>query len=206
MLGSCHRHSNGYGYGTRVPTSRNTPGERSIPKHRYPHVKEEIPGSKPAVGVNYGEKSLRRHADQVQFQTSGDYGKFLFESEPEVVRIKMQSSFSRCPTPATQKETLPPPRAGLSSAAASSGSASSMVVPHRELKRPHTEELRLHRSNNAVPDLKKLDPVFPSHAKYDLIASTSAMGSSRELNWSIQTNVQGYMNSHHWRTALRNKK
>lgn len=79
MVGSCHRHANGYGYGTRVPTARNNPGPPSVPKyHKYPDFEKPMTGSRSRDLGMTGPRADMRHAVSLAHQTSGDYGKFLY--------------------------------------------------------------------------------------------------------------------------------
>jgi hypothetical protein len=77
LLGSVHKYSNGYGYGARVPTSRNIPTQpSSVPQYRYPPVSERtLAQFRPPVSTLRTSQADERHAHQILYQTSGDWGK-----------------------------------------------------------------------------------------------------------------------------------
>lgn len=89
LRGSIHRWSQGYGYGGVVPTPRNTPTPSTVPQYRYSEdTRPFAPTS--SVIIAKDDKSIRRNAQQLFYQTSGDYGKFLLDIQPERVRLNMQ--------------------------------------------------------------------------------------------------------------------
>lgn len=76
MLGSIHTYSNGYGYGMRMPTSRNKPAETfSVPKYRHPPDSARfIAGTKSKPQILKDEVGERRNNESIKFLTSGEVG------------------------------------------------------------------------------------------------------------------------------------
>lgn len=79
LIGSMHRMRDGYGYGATIPTARNIPTlPMSIPQFRHPpDTPSYTEGMKSKPLRRTGSGADRKNADQMMFQTSGDYGKYL---------------------------------------------------------------------------------------------------------------------------------
>eukprot|EP01038_Epipyxis_sp_PR26KG_P011341 gene11341-15206_t len=90
MVGSMHKYSDGYGYGARMITARNSPTlPRSIPKQQRPPDSERfIMQTKPKpLPRADDEKGMKRNAEAIVYQTSGEYGLFLVDTESTVEKL-----------------------------------------------------------------------------------------------------------------------
>lgn len=219
MVGSCHRHANGYGYGTRALTDRNNPGTPSIPKYKInPDHSGPVTGSR-SMSLNVtGASADKRHAYQLAQQTSGDYGKFLYPVETRVSRdsyLTMQPTQKIIGRPATSN--LSTSRFGANS---NQFGASGDTVTMQQLRRPQSEgkEIKASRQISSTTDgqrisnmgntgkgLMVLDPRIPHHSKFDILAATC---NSRppEIGWSIESNIQAHNKSLDWRNSLRHSR
>ncbi len=87
--GSIHKYGDGYGYGIRVPTARNLQTKpAAVPQMRFPQDTSRFTdGTKPTPLIRNDERAHRRLADQMSMQTSGDYGKFLVDTDSKAVKL-----------------------------------------------------------------------------------------------------------------------
>lgn len=82
------------GMGARYLTSRNQPTfPATIPQYRHvPPPEEFLIKSTCTKLIQDDDRALRRNADQIVRQTSGDYGKYHIDTESSVVRLTMKES------------------------------------------------------------------------------------------------------------------
>jgi hypothetical protein len=217
MVGSCHQHQNGYGYGTRVPTERNNPSTPSIPKYRiHPDYAAPITGSRSRDLGYSGPSADMRQAQSLAFQTSGDYGKFLFPVETKVSRARsvptsapmMSSRVNNNMTDMIQYQRSTNGPSRPLTTGGSNMNKQSPVLLMDTASRPQSHN-RLGRTDtstgNPSSPYRTLDASLPGHCKFDLMASTTNSRPS-ELGWSINTNLLAHNKSIGWRGGLRHQK
>ncbi|RYG64614.1 hypothetical protein EON64_13600, partial [archaeon] len=73
------------GYGARYPTARNRMTlPQSIPQFRLPPPSERfLQGTRSTQVIKKDERSLKRNAEQIVFQTSGEIGQYYYDIPPE---------------------------------------------------------------------------------------------------------------------------
>lgn len=210
LIGSGHKYSMGYGYGARVPTTRNLPTlPASIPQYRYPPVSERSENlfrSRP-MGLT-GCTADKRHADQIVYQTSGEWGKFLTNNDNADVRLK--------PVPATlalkkqNNHNNIIASQGLSKVNNNNNtyreSMNSSRYDFNDSKEIKTHRDDINKGKSVYHDtLKNIDfKAFPKHAKYNLIASIQPPVTLSEYRGVATTNQLGYKNCLGWSGQLRN--
>jgi hypothetical protein len=218
MVGSCHRHANGYGYGTRVPTERNNPGLASVPKYKmHPDHDRMVTGSRSRDLGYMGHKADMRQAQSLTLQTSGDYGKFLFPVETKVSARNNRT----LPDSMTRLNTRP-----LTTNGAFNNSLSFTSSNQSEFSRPQTQSRTSNSStdpsrpapatavdrnqntlSSTLRDYRTLDTTLPGHCKFDLRASTVQPNKKvSEVGWSINSNILAHNQSMDWRLGLRHPK
>mmetsp|Transcript_3141 Transcript_3141/g.4906 ORF Transcript_3141/g.4906 Transcript_3141/m.4906 type:complete len:259 (+) Transcript_3141:53-829(+) len=81
LVGSCHKFSDGYGYGKRYLTSRNQiTVPHSVPEFRYPAPTERYQRVTSSTKLVHNDNRAQlRNVHSIQLQTSGEVGRYLLD-------------------------------------------------------------------------------------------------------------------------------
>lgn len=187
LAGSMHKLSDGYGYGARIPTHRNKPTfPITVPTHRYP---QQQPDSKQQSTklIMIDARAQLRHNDQLKHQSSGEWGRFFFDTSTEAIRLNSQplKSITTTQRPHTVIVTEP-----------------TQIQQGRNYKKSVVKSSPFGGSNfrGCGPPL---DQTFSKHTKYDLLASTTPSKSEAELQNCMHANEFGYHKARPWTQTLR---
>ena len=208
LVGSVHKFSPGYGYGVRMPTVRNEPTlPASVPKYRYPPMttREENMSKSMTLDVS-GPKAIQRNKDQMMFQTSGDYGSFLFTplNRPETTQSNRRSS-----------STSSSARSLCGSLQPSSSDRSLTVDVRKSSRKADGSEHMFSPINTSgvrsdpatISQYRKKDPLvgaFSRQSAYDLLASrTRARESTNQGHFHALGNKTAAGYSRDWQLGLR---
>lgn len=206
LVGSIHRYDDGYGNGCRWPTSRNAQSlPASVPQFRHPPDSERyLNGIKSKVQIKSDEASLKRNAEQVVFQTSGEIGKFLIDYD-EGTKLNMQPL--RRYKPQVVHKTCQ--------------DSSIIRQTAREVGTSRNNTARTEQSNNSISfcssgnyggttsqetyleTLNKLDKAFDKWNRRDLFAASLPAKQEHEQRWTATSNHQSSLQSKHWAEKLR---
>lgn len=196
LVGSMHKHTNGYGFGARVPTSRNIPTYPvSVPEYRRPPLTPDSTMSSLNRNLR-GHAANVRHAHQIEYQTSGDWGKFNFVKMSEAQTLNMDHiqprTHERWSRPKTtsqifhQKDELKT----LSPVTGRVDKLKSFDFERRSDMKAYGSKILL-------------DKTFHTNCRYDLIAAHQPMQSERGGQYSVQSNEYGFKKSLAWTQGLR---
>lgn len=206
------------GYGARYPTERNRVNvPASIPKYRHPPDSERfLAGTRSVVRAQRDDRSLRRNAEQIVYQTSGEVGSYYYGVEPEFVHLNRQ------PLEATRrghdlfsasKTAVPPAEATGSKCSPWASSRSNQSARFSDYSTDKRSAYSTPRSQRQGYDqltqeklnwtLTNLNPSFERHARYDLLAASQPRKPVQESVWSATGNYQEYLNGKPWMLKLR---
>jgi hypothetical protein len=214
LVGSIHRLSDGYGYGARIPTERNLPTfPQSVPKYRHP-PEEPNPKSKPRQLVPSGEKGFERHAAQIVFQESGQYGRHYLFKDSEPVSINTQPLRKDLLNTDPYQTLVRTRFGGDSSRKGSSRTEESTARSQASTGRIDSSRIQNNFGTEGYSGTRTLYPqsfdrgldrTFPRNCKYDLIASTMPPRPIWEQRWVAVSNSQNKEASAGWSRNLRQK-
>lgn len=204
LTGSLHTFTQGYGYGARAPTVRNKMTlPISIPTHRYPPMTDRTANMCKTVHVDLaGERSTKRHQDQMMLQTSGEYGRFMHP--------QYDKSHSRLPS--ARISSRPQTTDGTSSSGRSGGSDRSSRRNIIEVETTQTATTLLNNGNSLKSDFetickyRKKDPIqgaFMKYTKYDALAAKAPPRDRGEVHWCSVGNQLAAEQSRNWTNGLR---
>eukprot|EP01039_Chlorochromonas_danica_P007947 gene7947-8767_t len=222
MVGSLHKFSDGYGYGARYPTERNRVNvPASIPKYRHPPDSERfLAGTRSVVRAQRDDRSLRRNAEQLFYQTSGEVGSYYYGVEPEFMHLNrkpLEATTRRGHDLFSANKTAGPPAESAATTiskdspwASSRSNQSARFSDYSMEKRSAYSTPRSQRQGNEHVTQEKLNwtltnlnPSFERHARYDLMAASQPRKPVQESVWSATGNYQEYLNGKPWMLKLR---
>eukprot|EP01040_Poterioochromonas_malhamensis_P000058 gene58-62_t len=213
MLGSVHVYSDGYGYGARYPTSRNTMTlPANVPKQRRPPDTDRfLKGIRSTQRVKMDEGAMKKHAEQIAMLTSGEIGLHYLGRESSAVRLNMKPID---PPPEKKKEApanLPSSQSVLdqTSNASQTGWMSNRSnfsdggYSHRSHSLASFREGLSESQNKYTYTLNNLDSTFGRNAKKDLITASLPPRPAQELVWCATTIQHNALQSKGWSLKLR---
>lgn len=222
--GSIHQLSAGYGRGIRYLTSRNLPTlPASVPQFRHvPDTPNFLSGTTNSKLIGSDERSLLRNAHNIVNLTSGEYGRFLLESETKSVRLNQsthrQINYSgtwtgKNPNPASQVEQR---ETNIYQSFKSDVDDDITTKDGIKLKANNTYKMNTTGSfGNPSGDPKKtvyidtlnsLDQFFNKQNKRDLYAASLPNRSQREQRYTAMDNHKSSEDSKGWALSLRREK
>jgi hypothetical protein len=214
-----HINSDGYGRGVHCVTARNVPTwPANVPQFRHPPDSERfLRGTRPTPGAtscwpSSNHRAQVRNADQMVHQTSGDYGKFLYDTDSRAVKL---NKGTMNPRPSELAAT----RAAAESAAALGSSRGMARSSNSATQRTARSDLSARSSGGgggaisshrappveytAVSALRELDSAFSRKNRRDLIAATLPLRSDHELILSATSGNLQQLQSKPWAEKLR---
>ncbi|KAJ1436822.1 hypothetical protein B484DRAFT_393043 [Ochromonadaceae sp. CCMP2298] len=212
LVGSCHKFSDGYGYGQRYLTARNhCTVPSSVPEYRHPPPTERfLRVTSSTVKVGLDDRSMRRNVDAIQRQTSGEVGRYLLDPAHEGERLALRM---RQPHANLGKKYVDSPQRSRA------GTISPLASP------PRTERMDTGRSTGSAREdpragmptvrspegpltfrstFKALDKSFSNVNRRDIFAAGNAPARPpQELVWCAANNNRGAETSKAWAAQLR---
>jgi hypothetical protein len=208
MLGSIHVNTDGYGYGARYPTNRNRMTlPANVPSYRHvPDSERYLRKTSSTRVIKTDEESVKRNAQQVMYQTSGEIGFHYLGFDPEPIRLNKKPLRSTSVVKSVPKEKF----------ASSANDHSS--DGERYLTERYTERSALSTGrsmgNDFTPSftnqrerfahtLLNLDPSFDRQRRRDLFVASMPPKPMQELVGVATSNNHSAMQSLPWVLKLR---
>lgn len=209
LVGSLHTSTMGYGYGARVPTARNQPTlPASIPQYRYPPVSERSSEAfKSTILDLEGDKARKKHCEQLQYQSSGDYGRYLCAHLSNGNRSTASSSGATGTRPSSgASDSLIPVESSRPDTALARQSPSSSQTPSPSPSPPSAARAAssLHSCSRIIDSASfSFERDFGKHSRYDMTASRlPSRGCNDAVNAAANTRIMNEQ-SRPWSRNLR---
>ena len=210
------------GVGARYLTSRNQQTlPANIPQFRHAPLTERfLKATTSTKLIQDDDRSLRRNADQIVKLTSGDYGKYLIDTESSVVRLNMKASrpmehFSLDPSPNLYRTVDPKATMPLNEFDKSFRIDKDPILlekKNQETARStarqttgRTEE-SARGENKYISTLNNLDGAFNKFSRRDLLAASLPLRAEQELRWCAISNHRCAQQSESWGRSLRKER
>lgn len=216
MVGSIHIYSDGYGYGARYPTSRNQMTlPANVPKYRRPPDTERfMQGCTSTIRVKTDDRAMKRYADQVVHQTSGEIGQHYLGFTPENVRTHMKPLNSTTSLGGSKVKDYSYANDIPSNSYVAHTDRSSegwMSTRSNVTDAPSTQRSNLNSARDGFYDtgnkylntLNSLDKTFGRRAKKDLYTASLPTRSAQELVFCATSNQHSALQSKAWQLKLR---
>lgn len=188
----------------------------SIPKYRNPTPSERfLCGTRSTQLIKSDDGSLRRNAEAIVHQTSGEVGQHYFGIQSPALRMKMQPpprpSYEQAAVAVPAPEAVPQSASPWSSRAPSA--RSEQCTPRSQRSPLQQQQQQAWDRDSAIPSarevfrstLHSLDPAFTTRARADLFAASQPR---RPAGGQLQVqgataNYQEFQNSKAWMGRLR---
>eukprot|EP01041_Mallomonas_annulata_P002706 gene2706-5328_t len=212
MIGSMHRFIDGYGYGTRVETSRNIAGPRAVPKYRYPpSIEDDMQKTRSMPCRLVGAAAERRTEENRARLTSGQYGD-VSSSALQSIGSGLSYKGGKNLQESTSYNSTPPESSRKTYRSEQSVDTLNQLSTARSIAYDgkNTEQMPSSRSvsstNSTAFYPRKIDPVFGRSAKCDLLASQRLETGRQEKLLNIAYCQRESEQCEGWSRALRVKR